>query len=81
MRHIKALTKDHQGRLRDPITKHVSFRFEPGVIAALDAIKRRDGIPVSEQVRRAVDAWIALHARAVEDEVRAILLRNKRRRA
>ena len=39
-------------------TKHVSFRFAPAMLAALAAIKRRDGIRVSEQVRRAIERWI-----------------------
>jgi hypothetical protein len=28
------------------------------MLAALEAIKLRDGIPVSEQVRRAIEQWI-----------------------
>ena len=45
-------------------TKHVSFRFPPAMLAALAAIKRRDGIPMSEQVRRAVEQWIAANTTA-----------------
>jgi hypothetical protein len=37
----------------------VSFRFDPAMRAELESIKRRDGIPVSEQLRRAVQLWIA----------------------
>jgi predicted DNA-binding protein len=40
-------------------TRQVSFRFTPEVRQALDAIKERDGIPLSEQLRRAVALWIA----------------------
>ena len=49
--------------MRTP-TKHVSFRFHPAMLAALEAIKRRDGIPLSEQVRRALEQWIAAHTPA-----------------
>jgi len=46
------------------MTRPVSFRFSPDVWHALQAIKVRDGVPVSEQVRRALDAWIQLKAPA-----------------
>ena len=39
-------------------TTQVSFRFDPIMRAELESIKRRDGIPVSEQLRRAVQLWI-----------------------
>jgi hypothetical protein len=39
-------------------TKQVSFRFTPEVRRALDAIRERDGVPLSEQMRRAVRLWI-----------------------
>jgi predicted DNA-binding protein len=42
--------------------KQVSFRFTHEVRQALDAIKERDGIPLSEQLRRAVALWIATKA-------------------
>jgi Ribbon-helix-helix protein, copG family len=37
-----------------------NFRLEEEMIAALQRIRERDGIPVSEQVRRALQAWIEL---------------------
>jgi hypothetical protein len=43
-------------------TKQVSFRFTPEVRAALEAIKARDGVPLSEQLRRAVRMWLAARA-------------------
>jgi len=39
---------------------HLSFRFDPEMRRVLDAIQVRDGIPVSEQVRRAIQMWIDL---------------------
>jgi hypothetical protein len=35
------------------------FRFDDEMRQALAAIKERDGIPVQEQVRRAVLTWLA----------------------
>jgi predicted DNA-binding protein len=38
--------------------KQTAFRIDPEIIERLRAIKERDGIPVSEQVRRALTVWI-----------------------
>jgi hypothetical protein len=38
-----------------------AFRVDPDQLAALREIKSRVGIPVSEQVRRALIVWIAEH--------------------
>ena len=35
-----------------------AFWISPDQKAALWAIKDRDGIPVSEQIRRAIDQWL-----------------------
>ena len=35
-----------------------AFRLSEELLEALQAIKARDGVPVSEQVRRALEAWI-----------------------
>ncbi len=35
-----------------------NFRLEEELLEALQAIKERDGVPVSVQVRRALQAWI-----------------------
>jgi antitoxin component of RelBE/YafQ-DinJ toxin-antitoxin module len=37
--------------------KQTAFRLDEEILAALHAIKERDGIPISEQVRRALKAW------------------------
>jgi len=39
--------------------KQTAFRLDAEIIAGLQAIKERDGIPLSEQVRRALNAWLA----------------------
>jgi hypothetical protein len=38
--------------------KLYSFWIDPEQATALKAIKERDGVPESEQIRRALDAWI-----------------------
>jgi hypothetical protein len=35
-----------------------NFRLESELIEALQVIRDRDGIPVTEQVRRAIQAWL-----------------------
>ncbi len=37
-----------------------TFRIEDKLLAALHAVKERDGIPISEQVRRALEMWLEL---------------------
>ena len=39
--------------------KPATFRLETEILAALEAIRERDGVSVSEQVRRALKQWIA----------------------
>jgi len=38
--------------------KLAAFRLPDELIASLQAIKERDGIPVAEQVRRALETWV-----------------------
>ena len=40
------------------LLKQTAFRLAPDLLGALQTIKVRDGIPVSEQVRRALLAWV-----------------------
>ena len=35
-----------------------AYRLDPETIAGLEFVKRRDGVPVSEQVRRALESWL-----------------------
>jgi hypothetical protein len=39
-------------------SKMYSMRLEIALINALQKIKERDGIPVTEQVKRAIRAWL-----------------------
>lgn len=38
--------------------KQTAFRIDPEIMDGLQQIKERDGIPISEQVRRALAAWL-----------------------
>jgi len=51
--------------------KQTAFRLDAALLDALQAIKRRDGIPVSEQVRRALQIWIAEKGFAKSERKRA----------
>ena len=39
--------------------EQTAFRIDPETMEALRAIRERDGVGISEQVRRALKAWIA----------------------
>lgn len=41
-----------------PKTKIITFRPDDDVYAAMDALRVRDGVPLSEQVRRALRVWL-----------------------
>lgn len=53
-----------------PLTplRPTNFRLEDEILDALRAIRERDGVPVSEQVRRALLAWIESKGMAVRAE-------------
>lgn len=41
-----------------PVRKVTTFRVDEDVQQAMDVLKERDGIPYSEQIRRAVRLWL-----------------------
>ena len=49
-----------------------NFRLDEEILAALQFIKERDGVPVSEQVRRALTAWV---------ESKGVTIKPERKRA
>ncbi len=53
-----AKTDKRPNRSKEPY----AFWISPDQKAALRAIKDRDGIPVSEQIRRAIDQWLVKKA-------------------
>jgi len=38
--------------------KQTAFRIDPDILAGLQEVKERVGIPISEQVRRALRTWL-----------------------
>lgn len=38
--------------------KQTAFRIDPEILDGLRAVKDRDGIPLAEQVRRALIVWL-----------------------
>ncbi len=52
--------------------KPATFRLESELLEALQEVKERDGLPVTEQVRRAVIAWL---------ETRGVKIKTERKRA
>jgi hypothetical protein len=59
----------------DPMSPKRRFNMmvEPKQIDVLREIERRTGAPISEQIRRAVDAYIATQTIVTKKEVAAIL--------
>jgi hypothetical protein len=53
--------------------RRFNMMVEPKQIDVLREIERRTGAPISEQIRRAVDAYIATQAIVTKKEVAAIL--------
>lgn len=35
-----------------------NFRIDPELLEALRAIRERDGLPIAEQIRRAIRVWV-----------------------
>jgi hypothetical protein len=41
-----------------PTERVITFRPDADILAAMETLKERDGTPYSEQVRRALRAWL-----------------------
>ena len=52
--------------------KATNFRLDQEMLDALHAIKTRDGVSVSEQVRRAIQMWVEAKGVTKSDRKRAI---------
>jgi hypothetical protein len=46
----------------------VNYYLDPQQIEALRAVKAPDGIPTAEQIRRAIDLWLARNGQKVKAE-------------
>jgi hypothetical protein len=53
-------------------TEQTAFRLDTELMDGLRAVKERDGIPISEQVRRAVKAWLESRGVMKADRKRAL---------
>ena len=53
-------------------TKQTAFRLDEDLLAALQVVKVRDGIPLSEQVRRALQAWVEQKGVVKSERKRAV---------
>lgn len=54
-----------------------TFRVEPELLEGMHALKERDGIPVSEQVRRAIRMWLESKDVKVKAAPRRVVARRK----
>jgi hypothetical protein len=59
--------------------KPTTFRLETEIMEALSAIRDRDGIPVSEQVRRALKQWIDAKGVNMKTQGKRAVTRNRKR--
>ena len=55
-----------------------NFRLEEEILEGLDQVRERDGVPVSEQVRRALLAWLESKGVAVAKADRKRVATRKR---
>lgn len=56
--------------------KPATFRIDQHLLDGLDEVKRRDGVPLSEQVRRALEAWLEFKGVKKTAVRRAVTRRN-----
>jgi hypothetical protein len=63
------MSKEIQSLQRVTPKTAATFRLEDELLEALQLVKERDGIPVTEQVRRAVRMW--LDSKGVEPKAAA----------
>jgi hypothetical protein len=55
--------------------KQTAFRIDPEILDGLQAVKDRDGVPISEQVRRALTAW--LESKGIKTERKRAVTRKR----
>jgi hypothetical protein len=55
--------------------KPYTFLIEPSLLAALKAVQQRDGISISEQIRRALRVW--LESKGVKTERKRAVTRKR----
>lgn len=58
--------------------RQTAFRIPDELIEAMLRIKERDGVPISEQVRRAIIAWVELKSVSAAKPARKQAITRKR---
>ena len=57
--------------------KPATFRLEAELLEGLQHLKERDGLPVTEQVRRAIQAWLKAKGVTVKSERKRAVTRKR----
>ena len=57
--------------------KQTAFRIDPDILEGLQQLKARDGIPLSEQVRRALRLWLESKGVAKKAERKRAVTRSR----
>ncbi len=60
--------------------KPATFRLETELLDAMQALRERDGVPVSEQVRRGILLWLTQKGVAIKTERKRPPTRRQRKR-
>jgi hypothetical protein len=60
-----------------PERRLAAFRLDPDLLDGLHEVKDRDGVPISEQVRRAVRAWLESKGVRMKAAPRRVAARRK----
>jgi hypothetical protein len=55
----------------------INFRLEAELIEALERVKQRDGIGLTEQVRRALQAWVKSKGVSIKAERKRAVTRQR----
>ena len=75
---MSTLTKPVIKRIFTDVAKErFEFWIDPEARKGLEAIKDRDGVPVAEQIRRAIAAWLADRDTTTKAAPRRALTRRK----
>ena len=60
--------------------KPATFRLETQLLDAMQAVREREGVPVSEQVRRGIVLWLAQRGVTVKTERKRTASRTQRKK-
>lgn len=60
-----------------PIRRTMTFRIDDDLFEGLHLVWERDGVPVSEQLRRAVQDWLGKKGVAVKSERKRAVTRKR----